>query len=61
MRLADRVLLLLPGEAIEGPPAALRERREPRIAGFFDENAEVCAENGDEAPAAPVKKWKPRW
>ncbi len=59
MRMADHVLLLLPGEAIEGTPQELRQRTEPRIAGFFDPNAAIAAEREDEVVSPPTRK--PRW
>jgi len=38
VRLADQVLLLLPGRAVTGPPATLQGSDDPEIAGFFDED-----------------------
>jgi len=62
MRMADHVALLLSGQAIEGPPAALHDHADARVRGFFDENAEVGEDDRDEeAVAGPSKSWKPRW
>ncbi len=60
LRMADHVLLLL-GEALEGTPAELRDRPDPRVRGFFDENAEVCDDDRPEPPSPSTKSWKPRW
>ena len=37
MRMADRILLLLNGRAIEGTPQELRDSRDPAAAEFFNE------------------------
>ena len=47
MRMADQVVLLLPNQAITGTPAELRQRREPYIAGFFNEDVEESIEGPD--------------
>lgn len=36
-RLADQVVLLLPGRSASGPPEELASSRDPEVAGFFDE------------------------
>jgi len=56
MRIADHVLLLLEGGAIEGSPHALRASVDPRIAAFLSEEVDDV----DEAPptarsAAPAQ------
>ena len=38
VRLADQVLLLLPGRAVSGPPAELQASPDAEVAGFFDED-----------------------
>jgi phospholipid/cholesterol/gamma-HCH transport system ATP-binding protein len=43
LRLADRVLVLLPGGAVEGTPDELRQSRDPRVAAFFREDAADAA------------------
>ena len=45
MRMADRVLLLLPHGSIEGSPDDLRANHDPRVTSFLDEGA---AETDDE-------------
>ncbi len=44
VRLADRVLLLLPGRAVEGAPGELRENADREISGFFDEDLDESLE-----------------
>ena len=44
MRLADQVLLLLPGRAITGTPSELRASPDAEIAGFFDEDLDESLE-----------------
>lgn len=39
VRLADRVLLLLPGRIVTGSPAEMRASRDPEVVAFFDEDA----------------------
>jgi phospholipid/cholesterol/gamma-HCH transport system ATP-binding protein len=59
MRMADRVLLLLPHAAVEGSPAELRASDDPRIARFFDEDvdeADVGAAEADEPPAGQAAR-----
>lgn len=59
MRMADQVVLLLPNDTVAGTPAELRERREPRIAGFFNEDSDEAAANQDvEVPGERVTQ---RW
>lgn len=38
-RLADQVLLLLPGRTVSGPPDALAASVDPEVSGFFDEGS----------------------
>lgn len=38
-RLADQVVLLLPGRSVSGPPDDLAASTDPEVAGFFDEGA----------------------
>ena len=40
MRMADRVLLLLPKEPIQGTPAELRDSSNPRVKSFLNEDLE---------------------
>lgn len=44
VRLADRVLMLLPSRAVEGTPEELRASPDPEIAGFFDEDLDESLE-----------------
>jgi phospholipid/cholesterol/gamma-HCH transport system ATP-binding protein len=44
MRMADRVVLLLGEEVIEGPPAELKASADPRVRAFLDEEADEPAE-----------------
>jgi phospholipid/cholesterol/gamma-HCH transport system ATP-binding protein len=44
VRLADRVLLLLPGRAVSGTPEELRGSSDPAVAGFFDEDLDETLE-----------------
>jgi ABC-type transporter Mla maintaining outer membrane lipid asymmetry ATPase subunit MlaF len=39
MRMADRVLLILPHARVEGSPDELRASQDPEVANFLDENA----------------------
>jgi phospholipid/cholesterol/gamma-HCH transport system ATP-binding protein len=43
LRLADHVVVLVDGAAVEGPPAAIRASGEPRVREFFADVAEACA------------------
>jgi len=43
IRMADHVVLLMPDGAAEGRPEELRASDNPRIAAFFDENADEAA------------------
>lgn len=45
MRMADRVLLLLPGEPVEGSPEELRQSSDPRVASFLNEDFEEAEES----------------
>jgi len=49
VRLADRVLLLLPGRAVAGSPAELRASPDREISGFFDEDLDESLEPRDVA------------
>jgi phospholipid/cholesterol/gamma-HCH transport system ATP-binding protein len=40
LRMADEVLLLLPGRAVSGSPAALRHDRDPEVAAFLGDECE---------------------
>src|SRR5262245_14358238 len=54
MRMADRVLLLLPQGAVEGPPHELRAHADPRVTAFLNEDPDQDAdalEDPDEPPA----------
>jgi len=54
MRMADRVLLLLPHGALEGSPADLRASKDPRVARFLDEDVDepdIGPAEVDEPPA----------
>ncbi len=44
MRLADQVVLLLRGGAVVGPPLELQTSADPRISGFFNEEADESTE-----------------
>ncbi|MBU6283042.1 ATP-binding cassette domain-containing protein [bacterium] len=44
VRLADRVLLLLPGRAVAGSPGELRASPDREISGFFDEDLDESLE-----------------
>lgn len=52
MRLADRVLLLLPDGAVEGTPASLRTSANPRVAAFLSDDAGPPAGGQPEARGA---------
>jgi phospholipid/cholesterol/gamma-HCH transport system ATP-binding protein len=43
MRMADHVVLLLPGGAVEGRPDELRRSHEPKVAAFLDEDVDEAA------------------
>jgi phospholipid/cholesterol/gamma-HCH transport system ATP-binding protein len=47
VRLADRVLLLLPGRAVAGTPGDLCASGDREIAGFFDEDLDESLEPGE--------------
>jgi phospholipid/cholesterol/gamma-HCH transport system ATP-binding protein len=54
MRMADRVLLLLPHGAVEGRPQDLRAHADPRVTAFLNEDPDLdaeAAEDPDEPPA----------
>jgi phospholipid/cholesterol/gamma-HCH transport system ATP-binding protein len=46
MRMADRVVLLLPDGPREGSPAELRQSRDPLVAGFLDEEGHALLDAG---------------
>ena len=50
MRMADRVLLILPHTRVEGSPAELRANSDPEVTSFLDENA---ADTDEELPSSP--------
>ena len=43
MRMADHIVLLLPGGAVEGAPDELRQSSDPRVAAFLDEDVDEDA------------------
>jgi phospholipid/cholesterol/gamma-HCH transport system ATP-binding protein len=43
MRMAERVLVLLPGGAVVGSPHDLRQSRDPRVASFLQEDIDEAA------------------
>lgn len=49
VRLADRVLLLLPGRIVTGSPAEMQASSDPEVAGFFDEDVR----DEHDSPAGP--------
>jgi phospholipid/cholesterol/gamma-HCH transport system ATP-binding protein len=51
MRMASRVLLLLPGGAVEDTPTALQASRDPRVAAFLNPDIEAALR----ADAGPVE------
>lgn len=51
MRMASRVLLLLPGGAVEDSPAALQDSADPRVAAFLNPDVEAALR----ADAGPVE------
>ncbi|MET0151527.1 MAG: ATP-binding cassette domain-containing protein [Candidatus Binatia bacterium] len=63
MRMADRVLLLLPHGAVEGQPRDLRAHPDPRVTAFLNEDPELGAaanEDPDEPPAGQAVRAKGR-
>jgi phospholipid/cholesterol/gamma-HCH transport system ATP-binding protein len=63
MRMADRVLLLLPHGAVEGRPQDLRGHADPRVTAFLNEDPDVNAdaiEDPDEPPAGRAVRAKGR-
>jgi len=54
VRLADRVLLLLPDRALGGSPAELEQSPDPEVSGFFDEDLDESLE--PEAVAAETER-----
>jgi phospholipid/cholesterol/gamma-HCH transport system ATP-binding protein len=51
MRIAERVLLLLPNGALEGSPAELQRSADPRVAAFLNGEFDDPLASGDTAPA----------
>ena len=63
MRMADRVLLLLPHGAVEGQPQDLRTHPDPRVTAFLNEDPDLDAEaneDPDEPPAGQAVRAKGR-
>lgn len=60
VRLADRVLLLLPGRAVEGSPADLRASPDREISGFFDEDLDESLEPREVATRLEPLEAEPR-
>ena len=61
MRMADRVLLLLPQGAVEGRPQELRTHPDPRVTAFLNEEPDQDAEaldDPDEPPAGQAIRAK---
>jgi phospholipid/cholesterol/gamma-HCH transport system ATP-binding protein len=54
MRMADRVLLLLPQGPVEGSPAELRASRDPNVTSFLNEELEEADEALVEPEAPPA-------
>lgn len=54
IRLADQVLLLLPGRSVCGTPQELRDSEDPDVAGFFDEGAPDERHRGDQIARSSV-------
>lgn len=60
VRLADRVLLLLPGRPVEGSPADLRASPDREISGFFDEDLDESLEPREVATRLEPLEAEPR-
>jgi phospholipid/cholesterol/gamma-HCH transport system ATP-binding protein len=56
MRLADRVVLLLPERVVQGTPAEMRTSGDPEVAGFFNEDLEEAHESGAAGWWAPIER-----
>jgi phospholipid/cholesterol/gamma-HCH transport system ATP-binding protein len=57
MRMADRVLLLLPDGTVEGTPAELHRSEDPRVSGFLTEDIDETVESFDmEVEATPARR-----
>ena len=54
MRMADRVLLLLPHGAVAGAPAELRASADRRVTAFLNEEPEDAGEPEEEVDAPPA-------
>jgi phospholipid/cholesterol/gamma-HCH transport system ATP-binding protein len=54
MRMADRILLLLPHGAVAGAPAELRASADRRVTAFLDEEPEDAGEAEEEVDAPPA-------
>jgi phospholipid/cholesterol/gamma-HCH transport system ATP-binding protein len=64
MRMADRVLLLLPRGAVEGRPEELRSHSDSRVTAFLNEDPDLDAErleDPDEPPAGQAIRAKGGW
>ncbi len=64
MRMADRVLLLLPRGAVEGRPGELRAHSDSRVTAFLNEDPDLDAErleDPDEPPAGQAIRAKGGW
>lgn len=60
VRLADRVLLLLPGRAVAGSPGELRASPDREISGFFDEDLDESLEPREVATRLEPLEAEPR-
>src|SRR6185436_19013801 len=56
MRMADRVLLLLPQGAVEGQPQELRAHADPRVTAFLNEDPDLDAESLEDPDEPPAGK-----
>jgi len=56
MRMADRVLLLLPQGAVEGQPQELRAHADPRVTAFMNEDPDLDAESLEDPDEPPAGK-----
>jgi phospholipid/cholesterol/gamma-HCH transport system ATP-binding protein len=54
MRMADRVLALLPGGAVEGTPEELKKSTDARVVSFLDEDAAIELAEGGEVEVLPT-------
>ncbi|MEW6272470.1 MAG: ATP-binding cassette domain-containing protein [Thermodesulfobacteriota bacterium] len=56
MRLADRVLLLLPGRVVQGTPEEMLASADPEVAGFFNEDVEETHAGDAAGWWAPIER-----